>query len=132
MRMGSSLTKAGTSIILLFVYGCYLFFQLKSHTEIYNRPSPKVEKRRQKVSEGAASRGLAQIGKMTATMGGQNAQQMQLHEEEDDEEQPQLSMWVAVLTLAISTAFVALCAEFMVRSCVKWCASQADCPGWFH
>ncbi|EAW18261.1 hydrogen/calcium exchanger domain-containing protein [Aspergillus fischeri NRRL 181] len=105
----------GTSIILLFVYGCYLFFQLKSHTEIYNRPSPKVEKRRQKVSEGDASRGLAQIGKMTATMGGQNAQQMKIHEE-DDEEQPQLSTWVAVLTLAISTAFVALCAEFMVGS----------------
>jgi Ca2+:H+ antiporter len=59
--MGSSLTNAGTSIILLFVYGCYLFFQLKSHTEIYNRPSPKVEKRRQKISEGDASRGLAQI-----------------------------------------------------------------------
>jgi Ca2+:H+ antiporter len=100
---------------LLFVYGCYLFFQLKSHTEIYNRPSPKVEKRRQKVTGGDASRGLAQIGKMTATMGGQNAQQMQLHEE-DDEEQPQLSIWVAFLTLAISTTFVALCAEFMVSS----------------
>jgi Ca2+:H+ antiporter len=105
----------GTSIILLFVYGCYLFFQLKSHTEIYNRPSPKVEKRRQKISEGDASRGLAQIGKMTATMGGQNAQQMKIHEE-DDEEQPQLSIWVAVLTLTISTTFVALCAEFMVGS----------------
>ncbi|EAL87624.1 calcium-proton exchanger, putative [Aspergillus fumigatus A1163] len=116
MRRGLSLTNAGTSIILLFVYGCYLFFQLKSHTEIYNRPSPKVEKRRQKVSEGDASRGLAQIGKMTATMGGQNAQQMKIHEEDDEEEQPQLSIWVAVLTLAISTAFVALCAEFMVGS----------------
>ncbi|GIJ82607.1 hypothetical protein Asppvi_001116 [Aspergillus pseudoviridinutans] len=113
--VGIAPLSRGTSIILLFVYGCYLFFQLKSHTEIYNRPSPKVEKRRQKVSGGDASRGLAQIGKMTATMGGQNAQQMQLHEE-DDEEQPQLSIWVAVLTLTISTTFVALCAEFMVGS----------------
>ncbi|PKX98463.1 putative sodium/calcium transporter [Aspergillus novofumigatus IBT 16806] len=101
--VGIAPLSRGTSIILLFVYGCYLFFQLKSHTEIYNRPSPKVEKRRQK------------IGKMTATMGGQNAQQMKIHEE-DDEEQPQLSIWVAVLTLAISTTFVALCAEFMVGS----------------
>ncbi|GFF38968.1 vacuolar calcium ion transporter [Aspergillus udagawae] len=113
--VGIAPLSRGTSIILLFVYGCYLFFQLKSHTEIYNRPSPKVEKRRQKVTGGDASRGLAQIGKMTATMGGQNAQQMQLHEE-DDEEQPQLSIWVAFLTLAISTTFVALCAEFMVGS----------------
>ncbi|KAF7155098.1 hypothetical protein CNMCM5623_005306 [Aspergillus felis] len=114
-NVGIAPLSRGTSIILLFVYGCYLFFQLKSHTEIYNRPSPKVEKRRQKVSGGDASRGLAQIGKMTATMGGQNAQQMQLHEE-DDEEQPQLSIWVAVLTLTIATTFVALCAEFMVGS----------------
>ncbi|THC99366.1 hypothetical protein EYZ11_001178 [Aspergillus tanneri] len=106
----------GTSVILLVVYGCYLFFQLKSHTEMYNQPSPKVEKRRQKITGGDASRGIAQIGKMSATMAGQNAQQMQLQDPEDEPEQPQLSIWVAFLTLGISTAFVALCAEFMVDS----------------
>ncbi|PYH49252.1 hydrogen/calcium exchanger domain-containing protein [Aspergillus saccharolyticus JOP 1030-1] len=105
----------GTSVILLVVYGCYLFFQLKSHTEIYNAPSPKVERRRQKVNEGDASRGLAQIGKMTASMAGEHAQNVEL-QEPDDEEQPQLSIWVAILTLVISTVFVALCAEFMVDS----------------
>ncbi|PYI17184.1 sodium/calcium transporter [Aspergillus japonicus CBS 114.51] len=105
----------GTSVILLVVYGCYLFFQLKSHTEIYNAPSPKVERRRQKINEGDASRGIAQIGKMTASMAGEHAQNVEL-QEPDDEEQPQLSIWVAVLTLVISTVFVALCAEFMVDS----------------
>lgn len=107
----------GTSIMLLVVYACYLLFQLKTHTEIYNRPSPKVEKRRVKVAEGDASRGIAQIGKMSASMAGQNAHQMKLHDpENDDEEEPQLHIYVAFLTLAVSTALVAVCAEYMVNS----------------
>lgn len=103
-------------MILLVVYGCYLFFQLKSHTVIYNAPSPKVEKRRQRITEGDASRGIAQIGKMSATLAGHNAQQMELNDPADEPEEPQLHIWVAVLTLGISTALVALCAEFMVCS----------------
>lgn len=63
---------------------------------------------------GDASRGIAQIGKMSATVAGHSAQQMPLHEEEEEEEQPQLSVVVAVTTLVISTVFVALCSEFMV------------------
>ncbi|KAL4896216.1 sodium/calcium transporter [Aspergillus ambiguus] len=106
----------GTSVILLVVYGCYLFFQLKSHTDIYNSPSPKVEKRRQRIAEGDASRGIAQIGKMSATLAGHNAQHMEIKDPGDEPEEPQLHIWVAVLTLAISTALVALCAEFMVDS----------------
>ncbi|OJJ47983.1 hypothetical protein ASPZODRAFT_141535 [Penicilliopsis zonata CBS 506.65] len=108
----------GTSVILLVVYGCYLFFQLKSHTEIYNAPSPKVEKRRNKVAEGEASKGIARIGQIGASMAGQNATQMTMQESEgeDEGEEPQLSVTVAVATLVISTVFVALCAEFMVDS----------------
>ncbi|KAJ6008076.1 hypothetical protein N7540_012052, partial [Penicillium herquei] len=107
----------GTSVLLLIVYGCYLFFQLKSHTEIYTQKSPKVEKRNKRPSEGDATRGIAQIGKMTVqTMGGEQAQQLQMKDPEDEEEQPQLSVTVAVLTLVISTALVAVCAEFMVDS----------------
>ena len=37
-------------------------------------------------------------------------------EDDDPPEVPQLSKWVAMLTLAISTAFVAICAEGMVDS----------------
>ncbi|CAL5874993.1 uncharacterized protein PFLUO_LOCUS9296 [Penicillium psychrofluorescens] len=106
----------GTAILLLIVYGCYLFFQLKSHTEIYNRPSPKVEKRGKRVSEGDATRGIAQMGKMSATMGGQEAQNMALNDPDDEQEEPQLSVLTAILTLCIATAFVGVCAEFMVGS----------------
>lgn len=105
----------GTSVLLLIVYGCYLFFQLKSHADMYNRPSPKVERRHVKVAEGDASRGIAQIGKMTATpMVGQSPDHMQMEDLDDDAEVPQLSVVTAILTLLISTAFVAACAEFMV------------------
>ncbi|KAL6789549.1 Ca2+ transporter [Trichoderma sp. SZMC 28013] len=37
-------------------------------------------------------------------------------EEEEEEEDPQLHFWVAIATLAISTAIIALCAEYMVDS----------------
>lgn len=84
---------------------------------MYNEPSPKVEKRRQRIGEGDASRGIAQIGRMTAhTMGGQNAQQVQMQDPDDEPDQPQLLIWVALLTLGISTVLVAVCAEFMVGS----------------
>lgn len=50
------------------------------------------------------------------TMGGQNAQQVQMQDPDDEPEQPQLTIWVAMLTLVLSTALVAVCAEFMVDS----------------
>ncbi|CAG7994794.1 unnamed protein product [Penicillium olsonii] len=114
---GTAALSRGTSVLLLIVYGCYLFFQLKSHADMYNRPSPKVERRRARVSEGDASRGIAQIGKMTAApLVGQNSDHMQMEDPDDEPEQPQLSIATALLTLLISTAFVAACAEFMVDS----------------
>ncbi|KAJ5545246.1 Sodium/calcium exchanger membrane region [Penicillium sp. DV-2018c] len=114
---GTAALSRGTSVLLLIVYGCYLFFQLKSHADMYNRPSPKVERRHGKVGEGDASRGIAQIGKMTAApLVGSNPEHMQMEDPEDDPEVPQLSVLTAVLTLVISTAFVGACAEFMVES----------------
>ncbi|CAG7943005.1 unnamed protein product [Penicillium nalgiovense] len=116
---GTAALSRGTSVLLLIVYGCYLFFQLKSHADMYNRPSQKVERRSAKVEEGDASRGIAQIGKMTATpLVGQNSDHMQMEDLDDEPEEPQLSITVAVLTLIISTAFVAACAEFMVCICI--------------
>ncbi|KMP00605.1 vacuolar calcium ion transporter /H(+) exchanger [Coccidioides immitis RMSCC 3703] len=108
----------GTSIILLFVYGCYLFFQLKSHTEMYNKPSEKVEKRRGKVESGDAIKGIAQIGAgISASMGGHNAQSVPIQVPDDeDQEEPELHFFVALFTLAASTALVGVCAEALVSS----------------
>ena len=84
---------------------------------MYNAPSQKVEKRSRKVEKGDANKGMAQIGAgISASMGGQATQETPVQEQEEEGEQPQLSKWVAVATLAISTALVALCAEYMVDS----------------
>lgn len=106
----------GVSVLLLIVYGAYLFFQLKTHTVMYNEPSKKVGKRRTRVKKGDAIKGMAQGGaNMSAATGGEVLQGDHMRQE-DDEDKPQLSIWVAIITLAVSTAFVAVCAEFMVDS----------------
>jgi Ca2+:H+ antiporter len=114
----------GTAVILLIVYGCYLFFQLKTHAVMYNEPSQKVPKRKSaKVEDGAAMRGIATIGAGTAAASGGNVNLKSLlkhpneeEEEEDDFEAPSLSIIGALVTLAISTTLVAFCCEFMVSS----------------
>ena len=104
----------GTCILLLLVYGSYLFFQLKTHTEMYNKPSQKTEKKSGKVGQGDATKGIAQIGaNFSASMGGDNAQETPMREP-DEQPEPQLHFLVAIATLAISTALVGICAEFMV------------------
>lgn len=113
----------GTAVILLVVYACYLIFQLKSHAEMYNAPSQKVPKRKfSRVEEGVAFRGIARIGARTAAASGGEVNREQLVQEsnaevEDDEiDEPQLTIWGALVTLAISTTLVAFCSEFMVDS----------------
>lgn len=105
----------GTAILLLVVYGCYLFFQLKSHTEMYNAPSEKNSKR-------AVSRKF-KAAVIPEKFRRQNADERRVAEAEadqevveDEPEEPQLAIWVAVLTLAISTVLVALNAECLVDS----------------
>jgi Ca2+:H+ antiporter len=116
----------GTAVILLIVYACYLFFQLKTHVEMYNAPSQKVPKRKSsKLEEGAAERGVAAIGAGTAAASGggvnlKNLLHRQPHDEEEEEEEefetPSLSVIGALVTLALSTTMVAFCSEFMVDS----------------
>ncbi|KAJ4379677.1 hypothetical protein N0V86_004859 [Didymella sp. IMI 355093] len=116
----------GTAVILLIVYACYLFFQLKTHVEMYNAPSQKVPKRKSsKLQEGAAERGVAAIGAGTAAASGggvnlKNLLHRQPNDEEEEEEEefetPSLSVIGALVTLAFSTTLVAFCSEFMVDS----------------
>ncbi len=87
---------------------------------MYNEPSKKVEKR-QKIGKGDANKGIATMGaNISASIGGKAAQETPMRdpdEEPDDEpEEPQLSVTVAIVTLVISTAFVGICAEFLVDS----------------
>ena len=83
---------------------------------MYNEPSKKVEKRNAKPEKGDSIKGIANAGAgMSAAMGGNAAQETPMRQPEESET-PQLSKWVALFTLAASTALVAICAEFMVDS----------------
>lgn len=112
-------TSRGTSVLLLVVYACYLLFQLRTHTDMYNEPSQKTPKRSSgKKDAGEAMKGIAMIGAASgaATAGGRVNQENLVHEQEEEEETPNLSIIGALVTLAISTVFIALCAEYMVSA----------------
>ena len=107
----------GTAILLLVVYGAYLFFQLKTHASMYNEPSQKTEKRSSKPQKGDSIKNMVNSGAaISGTMGGSATQQTPVRQPEEEREEPQLTKWVAMFTLAAATALVALCAEYMVDS----------------
>jgi len=101
----------GVSILLLIVYGCYLYFQLFTHVDIYNAPSEKQPKRR--MQKGEAQKGIAQMGGMAGFMAPQ-AQDEYMPSNEEEEEVPKLHIGVALFTLGAATACIAANSEFMV------------------
>lgn len=120
----------GTAIILLVVYGSYLFFQLKTHQDVFAEESKKVPMRPSKhsIADGAVKKGLVNPTRLVAIPGqhedgGSNNEKLRnmlnanpQDDEEDEAEDPQLSFGVAVGTLVGSTVLVAVCAEYLVDS----------------
>jgi Ca2+:H+ antiporter len=114
----------GTSVILLIVYGAYLFFQLKTHHMVFSEESQKVPMKpfKNALKDGAIAQGMASAALMGAH-GLNNSDPKALKEmlmnpqrDEDEGEEPQLNFIVAVATLTLSTVIIAFCAEFMVDS----------------
>jgi Ca2+:H+ antiporter len=116
----------GTAVILLVVYAGYLTFQLKTHSEDFNKESQKVAKKSRKkaLPQGAISKGLVKAGGISAGPGRADVADRPPNDElvrhdayeeaEDEPEEPQLHIAVAWATLAGATAIIGLCAEFMV------------------
>ncbi|KAK5078557.1 hypothetical protein LTR64_003030 [Lithohypha guttulata] len=115
-----------TAIILLLIYGAYLFFQLKSHVSYYTAPSQKNKTRfTEQQKEGWKQRtGLRKVQAITGRKNTMDMDQpfnipMGGEEEKEDDDQPEtpaISLTVAIITLAASTVLVALNAEFLVDS----------------
>lgn len=121
----------GTSVVLLFVYAGYLYFQLKTHHSVFSEESQKVPVKPKKNDLGPAAIKKGLIGP-TGLVGmpgnhdeeGSNNKKLQqmlnadpsIDDEEGEEEEPQLSFGVAMGTLAGSTVLIAFCAEFLVDS----------------
>jgi Ca2+:H+ antiporter len=108
----------GTSIILLVVYASYLIFQLKSHKEMYNAPSPSGTKRNQlKKEEGDVLKALAGIGgNLAGSAGGEANQQSHVQVPDTELEEPSLTFVGSLVTLLLATALIGVCAEFLVDS----------------
>jgi len=121
----------GVSVILLLIYASYLFFQLKTHSEVFNEESQKVAKKnifkgRRGLPTNAVASGVSNLGAGIAGAAvprgedGQMNELMQvptsvdLSDEEEGPEEPELHIWVAVATLTICTVIIALCAEGLV------------------
>lgn len=129
----------GTSVILLVVYGGYLFFQLHTHSAVFAEESQKVEAkpfrrpmRSQSLKDGAIAQGFVapagvvgghglpssrtdneKMRDMLTNLPRKNIQESE-EEEQGEGEEPQLHFAVAVATLTVSTVIIAFCAEFMV------------------
>ncbi|KAI1133707.1 Sodium/calcium exchanger protein-domain-containing protein [Nemania abortiva] len=117
----------GVAIILLLIYGFFLFFQLKTHSSMFNEESQKVAKKeifkkKQDLPEGAIASSIAQHAATHANthMRDQNGElirpvsEPQEGEDEDGPEEPTLHLFVALASLTISTVIIALCAEGLV------------------
>ena len=114
---GVAPTSRGTAVMLLITYGCYLFFQLSTHREVYNEPSAKSPKKKSKKhkKKGQSRKSIADAGALGAQVGvGEQGVQAEEHEQED--EPPLLTTWGALITLGGSTVLVAICAEYMVSA----------------
>jgi len=99
-----------TSIILLIIYGGFLFFQLKTHKSFFLE-APKeagiFERSNSRLVRGDEEGGL---------------------QEEEEAENPLMPLWMAIALLTVITVFVAICAEFLVDAiqdvCTAWGVSQ--------
>ncbi|KAI0064753.1 calcium/proton exchanger [Artomyces pyxidatus] len=116
----------GVAIILLWIYGCYLVFQLFSHRNLYDDANPNIQKsvaydrhpeRRiaaEKAAEDAAAIELQARGTMSDEAAAEAG--LPVHTEEDEEEKPSMSVPITIGLLAIVTVLVAVTAEFLVDS----------------
>jgi Ca2+:H+ antiporter len=128
----------GTAVILLVVYIAFLIFQLKSHREMYNRPSQKVAKkkgsgnfkRKVKATMGSKDESPKSVKAAMANMGGiagattggefqrenRTAQDADSSSDDDEPEQPSLTFVGALITLCAATVLIGVNAEFLVDS----------------
>ncbi|RYC63017.1 hypothetical protein CHU98_g3189 [Xylaria longipes] len=115
----------GVALILLLIYFFFLFFQLKTHSAMFNEESQKVPKkdvfkRKQNLPEGAIASGVARTGATYANVRSENgelSEMMQVPSNDNDEEEseePTMHLFVALASLTISTVIIALCAEGLV------------------
>ena len=122
----------GAAVLLIFVYGAFVFFQLVTHGEVFNAPHEKSEKRQGfKIDRRDASKGIAIIGAaFAASTQGERVQVPTSEPEDEDVDDiafPSLSLPIASLTLIISTTLLAFNIDAAVNS-IDQLSQQAHIP----
>ena len=102
----------GISFILIFVYAVYLFFQLKSHSDMYVEPSQKAERRNAKVERGDALKSMVQTGAMMAPPLSEHLSD----DDDEDGEVPKLAIYTIVMVLVICTTLIGFNTAFATNS----------------
>ncbi|KAI0539105.1 calcium/proton exchanger [Xylaria digitata] len=98
----------GTAIILLVIYALYLWFQLRTHHNLFGSGSAGVEAGPAQVEEAEAD----QHQNGTANLeGARNEQQ-----NEESEDETVMSPWSAAGVLVVTTILVSICADYLVES----------------
>ncbi|KAF7959400.1 hypothetical protein EAE96_001020 [Botrytis aclada] len=97
----------GTSIVLLFVYGIYLFFQLKTHSYVFNPEAGLYMRRAPKLIVKGAAEGTITRSEVSSTPTAYST---------SEDIEPHLSMPVGIITLIIATVIVAFNTTFAVDS----------------
>jgi len=113
----------GTSVVISISYGLWLLFQLKTNRSMFREPAKPSLKRKSSEIEGReAFRAIAQIGAGIAAASGGGVCQEQLvrdleqEADEDEFNEPQLSLPTAIATLTVSTALIAFNTSFATDS----------------
>ena len=116
-KPGVAQLSRGTAIMLLIVYACYLFFQLKSHAKMYQAPSGKNKKRDLKKHTRKMKNAIpARMRRKSDTERSVTPTSSIDEDKAEEPETPQLSLTIAIVTLLVSTVLVALNAEYLVDS----------------
>ncbi len=98
----------GTAIILLLIYVLYLWFQLRTHHNLFRNESPSVKAKPTQIEE--AETGLGETGIAISGVA-RNEEQ-----DEESEDEAVMSPWSAAGVLVVTTVLVSICADYLVES----------------
>ncbi|KAF8512232.1 Calcium/proton exchanger [Gautieria morchelliformis] len=98
----------GVAVVLLFIYGSYLVFQLWSHAHLYDEDAEETGIRSTKYPERKRKR--------NATNSADDPEAGKEESEEVEVEQPKMSVVATIILLAVVTVLVAVTAEWLVDS----------------
>ena len=110
----------GTAIMLLLSYCFWLYFQLRTHVDLFREPSPHDPPLKPKPKNAFKAMGVVGA-KAAGTMGGalikeQMVEHMLVDIVEDVKEEPQLTVWTAIGMIVISTVLIAFNTQFATES----------------